>query len=56
MTVTGMATADDNTVGTALECAKNKHRIYSAGARNANDLYVCRICKTVITRKVGACI
>jgi hypothetical protein len=56
MTVTGMATADYNTVSSALECAKYKHRINSAGAGNTNDLYVCGICKTVVSCEIGACI
>ena len=36
--------------------AKYKHGVDSAGTGNANDLYVSRICKTVISRKVCACV
>jgi hypothetical protein len=56
MTVTGMATANDYSVSTSLEGTKNKHRIYSTGARNSDNLYVSRISKTVITSQVSTCV
>jgi hypothetical protein len=52
MAVTGMASADDNSVCTALECAKNEDGVYSAGAGHADDLDVGRVCQTVIAGKV----
>ena len=56
MAVTGVATADYNTVCSALERAQNKHRVNTAGTRHSYDLYVGRICKTVISRKIRACV
>jgi len=56
MAVTGMASAEDNSIRSALECTKDEHGVYSAGARNADDLYVCRISKTVASRKVRTCV
>ena len=52
--VTGVATANDHAVGASLEGAEDEHGIDSAGARNADDLDVCGIRKTVVSRKVGA--
>ena len=54
MAVAGMATTNNNTVSSALECTKNKHGVNSAGARNSDDLYVSRICKTVVSCEVSA--
>ena len=53
MAVTGVATADYNTVRTSLEGTKNKHGIDTAGAGHANDLYLCRIVQAVTACKVG---
>jgi hypothetical protein len=52
--VTGVATADNNAVCAPLESAEHEHGINAARARNANDLYVCRVVKTVVAGKVSA--
>jgi hypothetical protein len=52
--VAGVATADYNAVCTALESAEYEHRVNAARAGNAYDLYVGRVCQTVVACKVGA--
>ena len=42
--------------GAALERAQNKHRIDSAGARNTNDLDICRVREAVVACEVSACV
>ena len=54
MAVAGVATANYNTVCTALESAEHEHRINAARARHADDLYVRRVCQAVVARKVSA--
>ena len=56
MAVTGVATADYNTVSSALEGTENKHRVNTAGAGNSDDLYVSGICETVVSCEVSACV
>jgi hypothetical protein len=52
--VAGVATANDNAVCAPLESAEHEHGVNAAGARNSDDLYVCRVVKTVIAGKVSA--
>ena len=54
MAVAGMASADDNAVRASLESAKHEDGVNSAGAGYADDLYVRRIVKSVVTCKVCA--
>ena len=56
MAVTGVATADYNTVSASLEGAETEHRVNSAGAGNSYDLYVSRVVESVVSRKVSACV
>ena len=49
-----MASAEDNTVSASLEGTEDEHRIYTAGAGYADDLYVSGIGCTVGTCKVSA--
>ena len=56
MAVARMASVDDHAVRPTLERPQNKHRIYTAGARNPYDFNVCRIGKPARPRKVRPCI
>ena len=40
MAVSGVASAHDNAVSSLLKSSENEHRVYTAGARYADDLYV----------------
>jgi hypothetical protein len=46
MAVAGVASADDNAVSALFKSTKNEHRIYTAGAGNADDLYISGVSKS----------
>jgi hypothetical protein len=52
MAVAGVASADDNAVSALFKSTKNEHRIYTAGAGNADDLYISGVSKSRASRKV----
>ena len=52
MAVTGVAAAEDDTVGAPLKGPEDKHRIDPAGAGHPDDLNVRRVVQTVIAREI----
>ena len=56
MAVSRMTAAQDHSVCPFFESTENKHRIYTAGTGNADDLYICRIGKSAASCQVSTCI
>ena len=56
MAVARVATTNDYAVSALLECLQDEAGVYTAGARYANDFYVCRVSQTARTCKVSTCI
>ena len=56
MTVSWMTAAQDHSVCSFFESTENKHRIYTAGTGNADDLHICRIGKSAASCQISSCI
>ena len=54
MAVSGVASAEDDTVRAALERLQDEHRVHTAGAGNADDLDVRGVSESVGSGKVSA--
>lgn len=53
MAVAGVAAAEDHAVGSALEGTEDEHRVHTAGAGNADDLYIRGVLKPVRSGEIG---